>query len=293
MPWLQVKIDTVADQAEAVEGALGRLGAHAVSLEDAGDQPLLEPMPGDTPLWASVSVVGLFDGDADREGIRAQLAAMLDADAAVQPSFEYLPDREWQRAWMEDWHPQRFGRRLWIVPVGQAAPDPGAVSVHLDPGLAFGTGTHPTTALCLDWLDGQELAGERILDFGCGSGILAIAALRLGARAAVATDIDPQALEAARRNADANGVADRLVAVDVHHLEDAMFPVIVANILAGPLIESAADLMRRQQPGDRLVLAGVLEDQAGEVAAAYESGYDMATGAVRDGWVRLEGRRRA
>lgn len=294
MPWLQVRVVTDGEHVEAVESALERLGAHAVTLEDAGEQALLEPMPGETPLWNAVAVVGLFDDDADRDGIEAALGRVEHLGTPLEPRFAQIADREWSRVWLDDWQPLRFGRRLWVAPVGAHVPEAGgdAVIVRLDPGLAFGTGTHATTALCLEWLDGRGLDGETVLDHGCGSGILAIAALRLGARFAVAADIDPQALEATRENARVNGVAERLETVEAARLDDRTYSVILANILAGPLTELATAFARRQLAGGDLVLAGILSDQAASVCAAHEPAYRIDVGAERDGWVRLEGVRR-
>lgn len=291
MPWLQVKLSTDAAHAAAVEEALSAAGAVAVTFEDAGDAPILEPAAGDMPLWSATRVVALFGAETSREAITAALAAVGD-EAAPAPSFESLPDREWSRAWLDDWRPLRFGRRLWVAPLETPVDEPGAVVVRLDPGLAFGTGTHATTALCLEWLDGLDLAGSRVLDFGCGSGILAVAALRLGARTAHAVDLDPQALEASRANAMRNGVDGRLDTGDVEHLGTGPYHVVVANILAGPLMQAAATLAAHQAPGGRLALAGILAEQADDVIAAYEPWYALAAGAEREGWVRLDGARR-
>jgi len=291
MAWLEVRVATAAEYTDALESTLAELGAQAVTLEDDGDQPLLEPRPGETPLWSDLRVVGLFDGDADRATIAAAVRAVGGEQQALEPEFARVADREWSRAWLDDWQPQCFGDRLWVVPRAMAAPGDGVV-IHLDPGLAFGTGTHATTALCLEWLAAAPPGAARVLDYGCGSGILAIAALCLGAREVVAVDIDPQALEATRENARINGVAERLRTPDVEMLADDRFDLILANILAGPLIEQAGDFARRQRSGARLVLAGVLVDQADQVVAAYERDYAIAVGGEREGWVRLDGCRR-
>lgn len=291
MPWLQVRIPLPADSVEPVEDALLAAGAQSVSLEDAGNQPIVEPGPGEAPLWPEVRVVALFDADTERSVIRDALQKTL-ATVAGEPEFELLPDREWQRAWMDDWRPLRFGRRLWIAPLGDSVEESGAVIVRLDPGLAFGTGTHPTTALCLEWLDGLDLAGCRVLDHGCGSGVLAVAALRLGAAEAAAVDIEPQALEATGLNALANGVAGRLRVHKREAMPDGPFDIVLANILAGPLIEAAPVLAARQPAGGRIALSGIRQDQAEAVIAAYGTDYEIGEGAVRDGWVRLDGLRR-
>lgn len=288
MPWLQVKVATDSEHVDAVEQALGACGAQSVSLEDGGDESLLEPEPGATPLWHAVRVVAVFDEDADRDTIAGELARIGGEAAALEVAFDQLPDCDWSRVWLDDWSPQRFGQRLWVAPLEATVDAPDAVVVRLDPGLAFGTGTHTTTALCLEWLDAADLTGCRVLDYGCGSGILAIAALRLGAAAAVAVDIDPQALEATRANAVVNGVAERLHTGEPDAV-DGRYPLIVANILAAPLIALAPRMAAQQARGDRLVLAGVLADQAAAVADAYAPWYALELGVERDGWVRLEG----
>ncbi len=207
MPHLQLTFDLGSADPAPAEDLLTSLGASSVTLEDAADDPVLEPAPGETPLWPTVRVRALFAESADRRVIADSLIGLL---PSTRLHFELLSDRTWEREWLRDFRPMRFGRRLWVCPDGEPAGDPQGIRVALDPGLAFGTGTHATTALCLEWLDGCDLAGRRVIDYGCGSGILAIAALKLGAARALAFDIDPQALLAARENAERNGVADRL-----------------------------------------------------------------------------------
>lgn len=291
MPWLQVKVDSDPEHASAVEEALAAAGAVSVSLEDGGDAPILEPDPGTMPLWSATRVVALFDDGVERETIADALARLGDTDTRT-PVFEQLPDREWARAWLEDWQPLRFGRHLWVAPLESSVDDPRGVVVRLDPGLAFGTGTHATTALCLEWLESQNLAGCRVLDLGCGSGILAIAALRLGASAAHGVDIDPQALEASRANATTNGVAGHLTLSEGEAPGDGPFAIVVANILAGPLTQAADAIAGCQRPGARLALAGILTEQAADVTRAFHESYELDTAAERDGWVLLAGVRR-
>lgn len=290
MPWLQVKVDTDAEHAAPVEEALTAAGAISITCEDAGTTPILEPEPGTMPLWSSLRVIALFPDDAEPAHITAALAAA--GEAAGEPAFERLPDRDWERVWLEDWQPLRFGHHLWVAPLEAAVDDAGATVVRLDPGLAFGTGTHTTTALCLEWLEHESPAGNTVLDFGCGSGILAIAALLLGARSAAAVDIDPQALDATRSNARINAVAECLHTAEAESCPAGPFDIIVANILAGPLVELAPKLADCQIAGGRLALAGLLDEQAAEVIDAYAPWYRIDCGAAREGWIRLDGERR-
>ncbi len=292
MPWLQVKVESDPERAAAVEEALTSAGALSVTFEDSGDVPILEPDPSDMPLWGATRVVALFDEGVERDTVAEALARLDDAQAQA-PVFEQLPDREWSRVWMDDWEPLRFGRHLWVAPLEASVNDPTGTVVRLDPGLAFGTGTHATTALCLQWLESAPLAGRRVLDFGCGSGILAIAALLLGADHAQGIDIDPQALEASRSNAETNGVSERLSVREGDEPAGGPFDVVVANILAGPLIQAAPALARRQAGGGSIALAGVLREQADDVIDAFRPHYMLAETADEDGWVLLSGTRRA
>ncbi len=292
MPWLQVKVESDPERAPAVEEALNAAGALSVTLEDGGDVPLLEPDPGQMPLWAATRVVALFDEDVERDTVAEALAHLDDAEAQV-PVFEQLPDREWSRAWLDDWEPLRFGDHLWVAPIESPVDDPAATVVRLDPGLAFGTGTHATTALCLRWLEARALTERSVLDFGCGSGILAIAALLLGARFAHGIDVDPQALEASRTNAQTNGVSAHLTLDEGDTPNGGPFDVVVANILAGPLIQAAPALAAQQSPGGVIALAGVLREQAEDVIDAFAPYYTLVEVDDNDGWVLLSGTRRA
>jgi len=289
MPDLQLTFDVGSADPAPIEEALTSLGAASVTLEDGADNPVLEPAPGETPLWPTIRIRALFQADADRGAIEAGLVELLPATTPL--SFELLEDRPWEREWLRDFHPMRFGRRLWVCPDGQAAGDVQAVRVALDPGLAFGTGTHPTTALCLEWLDGSELSGCRVVDYGCGSGILAIAALKLGAAEALAFDIDPQARLATRDNAVRNGVADRLTVAATAPHKAASCDALVANILAGPLTELAGRFATLLPPGGRIALSGVLVEQVETVAAAYGPWFMIGATTVRDGWALLSGSR--
>ncbi|WP_027589916.1 50S ribosomal protein L11 methyltransferase [Pseudomonas sp. RL] len=292
MPWLQVRLAITPDQASFYEDALLDVGAVSVTFMDAEDQPIFEPDLGTTPLWSHTHLLALFEGDADGEQVLAHLR-LLTGDPLPEHQVERIEDQDWERSWMDNFQPMRFGRRLWIVPSWHAAPEPDAVNLLLDPGLAFGTGTHPTTALCLQWLDGQVLEGCSVLDFGCGSGILAIAALLLGAERAVGTDIDPQALEASRDNASRNGIDPaRFPLYLPQDLPDEQADVVVANILAGPLVQLAPQITARVKHGGRLALSGILAEQADEVRAAYAEAFELDPTAEQDGWVRISGVRR-
>lgn len=292
MAWLQLHIPTTAEHAEAVEDAMQELGASAVSLVDGADQPLFEPPPGATPLWQETIVSALFPADADAQALIAALRQQLDPPPADY-RFEQLADQAWERAWMDEFNPMRFGERLWIVPSWADAPDPQAINLKLDPGLAFGTGTHETTALCLAWLDGADLGGTTVLDFGCGSGVLAIAALLLGAERAVAVDIDPQALLATRSNAELNGVSGRLECYLPQEMPGGDYDVVLANILAGPLVTLAPQLIGHCRPGGRIALSGILREQAENVMAAYRAEVTLAPLAVRGDWTRVDGIRKS
>ena len=295
--WRQFVMNLGSLDPDAVEMLFERYGAHAVTLTDAGKNPLLEPAPGETPLWADVQITGLFSADADLQALRGSLVAEFDLESLPAHRTEDLPDRDWEREWLRDFGPMQFGRRLWVCPTGSIVEQSDAVIVHLDPGLAFGTGTHATTALCLEWLDAAGLEGKTMLDYGCGSGILAIAALKLGCRSATAMDIDPQAVVATRRNSEDNAVARQLyVTADAGGI-DGVFDFVAANILAGPLVQYAESITSTLAGRGMLVLSGVLCEQADEVMAAYMPWieFDRPVFREQDGqiWSRLTGRRRA
>jgi ribosomal protein L11 methyltransferase len=292
MPFHQLVMELSGRELERAEEACTRLGAIAFSLADAGDEPLLEPGPGETPLWQAVRLRALFPYAIDPAQAAEALAGQLGI-ARADVGIEHVEDRAWEREWLKDFRPMRFGRRLWVTPSGQAPDSPAAVVLSLDPGLAFGTGTHATTALCLEWLDRRIQGGERVLDYGCGSGILALAALALGAASASAFDIDPQALIATRQNAARNGLGARLQVAASSTALAGPYDFVLANILAGPLIELAPRLQSLARAGAEIALAGMLQRQAPEVAQAYDPWFDIAPEAEREGWTLLAGRRRA
>ena len=289
MAWLQLRIST--DYPEFADEILQAQGASAVSFVDAEDDPVLEPAPGETPLWTNTITLGLFPEQTDIGPVLDALREQLPDGDRLKVETELVEDRDWVRVWLKDCPPIKFGDRLWVCPHEKKVEEPGAVTLLLDPGLAFGTGTHPSTALCLDWLATHEINHWRILDYGCGSGILAIAALKLGAASAVAYDIDPQAIQASTDNATANGVAAQLTTVPP---EESVTPfpadLVLANILAKPLISLAPLLASTVRQGGWIVLAGLLDRQAEEVRSAYEAWIDFEPDVSRDGWTRLAGR---
>ncbi|MGD1976954.1 MAG: 50S ribosomal protein L11 methyltransferase [Gammaproteobacteria bacterium] len=289
MPWLQLSLQIDSTSAREAADEMEAAGAASVTLEDAEDSPLLEPAPGETPLWPTVVVTGLFDSEILQDLTRLQESAVWKSRQGFHLS--RVPDRAWEREWLKHFRPRRFGRHLWVCPAGLTPEDDGAgVILTLDPGLAFGTGTHETTALCLQWLDAHPPENLRVLDFGCGSGILAIAAALLGARIVYARDIDPQALEATRNNALRNEVADRVLTAPA----DGEIPgcdLLISNILAGTLMDLAPNFARALPGGAQVVLSGILAEQAAAVIEAYSPWFGLQQLAEQDGWILLAGHR--
>jgi ribosomal protein L11 methyltransferase len=292
--WQEWVLETHSHHVELLEDWFFAQGALAVSLEDNADEPLLEPGPGETPVWQNVKVTALFAGDVDLEPIRAEIPDALLAKNS-RSDITTLRDRAWERVWMDDFSPIQMGPRLWICPSWSEPPDASAINVYLDPGLAFGTGTHATTAMCLAALDDAVRGGERVVDYGCGSGILAIAALRLGASSALGVDNDPQALTASRDNAERNQIEASSLEI--------LFPespgidawvggsdLVVANILAGPLLTLADELIALMTPGAKLLLTGILTEQAPELIERYAT-VNLQVSDTRDGWVLMSGQR--
>ena len=291
MPWLQLRVDTSREQASRIEDALLFAGAVSVTLQDNADQPILEPGLGETPLWDQTRVTGLFDAEVDTAVTEARAASFL-SELLPNARWEQLEDKDWEREWMSHYKPIQCGEKLWICPSWCEPPDPQAVNLLLDPGLAFGTGTHPTTFLCLQWLAQESLAGKTAIDFGCGSGILGIGALLLGAASARGTDIDPQALLASRDNAERNGLAaERFPVYLPEKLPQEPADIMLANILAGPLVELAPQLIALTRIGGRLCLSGILASQAEQVKSAYRQWVDFDEDGQREEWVRLSGTR--
>ena len=297
MTFYEIEFPLASLSVERVEGVLLDIGASSVTFLDGGDEPVLEPKPGEFRLWSDTRVCALFQ-ESDADAVSSEVALRLERLAgALGPHITQtahiraVADQDWERVWLTDWKSLRFGLRLWVCPTVAEPPDqPDAVVVRLDPGLAFGTGTHPTTALCLQILESLPLAGRSIIDYGCGSGILGIAALKLGAAHVCAIDIDPQALIVTRDNAFRNGVGEN---IEVSLPGEPVTPAfcVVANILAGPLIELAPQLTAACEVGGYLLLSGLLKTQAYAVKAAYASAFDMVHIVERDDWCCIYARR--
>jgi len=313
MPFLELSLIVRVEQQPGAEEALEDLGALSITLRDADaetpdEQAIFEPGVGELPLWPTITLNALFDEHADRRGLSAALGELLPWLEPDQLSFADVADQDWERVWMDQFKPMPFGRRLWIYPwnieppthdesgdeglVGHSSASMRVVVVRLDPGLAFGSGTHPTTALCLEWLDGLELDGRTITDYGCGSGILAIAALKLGAIRAIGIDNDPQALIASADNAERNGVAERLALFLPEDAEAEATDVFIANILAGPLGELAPTFAAAAKPGAPFAISGILAGQQDELLQRYAEWFDELRVDTREDWVRISGRRR-
>ncbi|MHA6206068.1 50S ribosomal protein L11 methyltransferase [Dyella soli] len=311
MPWLELSLTVRAEQQPRVEEALDDLGALSITLQDADaetpdEQAIFEPGVGELPLWPTITLNALFDADSDRRGLSEALGELLPWLEPDHMQFRDVADQDWERAWMDQFKPMQFGRRLWIYPWNIEPPgDDDSVVVRLDPGLAFGSGTHPTTALCLAWLDSLDLRGKTVIDYGCGSGILAIAALKLGAASAIGVDNDPQALIASADNAERNEVAERLAlflpedlmieaAASAAAAQPSAPPadVFIANILAGPLGELAPTFAAAAGPGAPFAISGILKGQEEELLQRYAEWFDELRVDTQEDWVRISGRRR-
>lgn len=300
MAWQQLHIQCEKSQAEMTETLLLEFEALSISLDDAGDQPLFEPLPGESPLWDDIIITGLFDTSVNLENISHEIAQQVNA-TRVWSSF--VDDKDWEREWMKHYQPIECANGLWIVPKWLTAPNPNAINIMMDPGLAFGTGYHATTRLCLDWLTEQDLTDKVIIDYGCGSGILGIAGLMLGAKQVYAVDIDPQAILATQQNAERNQVADKIKTFlpdDFQQFcqENAILPVdiITANILAKPLISLAPYFATLIRAEGQIVLAGLIENQVDDVKSAYQPFFAMSDDFTYQSqedrhWHRLSGNR--
>ncbi|MDG1388223.1 MAG: 50S ribosomal protein L11 methyltransferase [Halioglobus sp.] len=292
MSWIQLRLDTHPEQVEQLEELMLASGSVAVTLEDNADQPVLEPAVGETPLWGQTRLTGLYPADTDMKATLAHFPAELLAQCNQR--IEILEDKDWEREWIKHYQPMQFGQRLWVCPSWLEPPEPDAVNLLLDPGLAFGTGTHPTTALCLAELDGMNMEQQVVVDYGCGSGILAVAALKLGACEALGVDNDPQALVASKDNAQRNGVDSAVLTValpgqyDADHWQQRA-DTVIANILAGPLMELSNTLLHCLKPGGTLMLSGLLNTQAPGMIEHYAPWVSLRIAGEHEGWVCLRG----
>jgi len=298
MSWLQISINTTKANAELAEDCLFSAGAQTVTLTDAADQPILEPGLDETPVWNAVTITGLFDSNSEQQQLLDIIKQNL-GETNYTCQTEILQDQNWTRAWMDHYQAMQFGERLWVCPLHIEPPDPEATNLRLDPGLAFGTGTHPTTALCLRWLDqnvhAKEKSQQTLLDYGCGSGILAIAACMLGISHADGVDIDPQALIATLNNAETNQVKDKISTYlpgdfQKHYAgSPPQYDIVAANILSGPLAELAPTLASHTKPGGDIVLSGILKEQAETVRNTYSEYFAMDEPLFEEDWVLLHG----
>jgi ribosomal protein L11 methyltransferase len=297
MSWLEVSVRVSRQHADLVETLLQNQPVLAVTMTDDADDPVLEPGVGETPLWPSVCVTALFDGDTDSATLAPLLSLIPGVDRPQYVNIRKFDDQQWERVWLDRFQPMQFGRDLWIVPGDQTVPEGAGVVLWLDPGLAFGTGTHPTTRLCLQWIDNHDFTGQTVLDFGCGSGVLGIVAAIKGARRVVCVDNDPQALTATNDNALRNAVGESVQALSPEEFasqyplnnatDENQFDVVLANILAGPLMELAPLLLRQLRANGDVVLSGILAAQSADVAAAYQSQTSELAEVEDEGWVRI------
>jgi ribosomal protein L11 methyltransferase len=292
MPWLELKIDSDAQRAPALADDLTAMGALSVTLSDVRDEPIYEPALGTEPLWRHTRVTALFDADVDAHAVVAELVRRFGPWIEAAATIGHLADQAWERTWMDHFAPMKFGNSLWICPSWMEPPDPAATNIRMDPGLAFGTGTHPTTALCLEWLDAHPPCNHTVIDYGCGSGVLAVAAAKLGAALVYAVDNDPQALTATRENAQRNDVGRCIRTYAPEQLPAIRADTLLANILANPLLELAPVFSGMVIPGGHVVLSGILAEQAHDVLRAYEPWFEMEAPAHKKQWVRIDGRRR-
>lgn len=288
MAWIQINTAVEEALAEALSDALMECEAASVTFEDAKDQPIFEPEIGTTPIWGLTKVIGLFDAETDSKAIIQRLTQIIPQVSAELYKVEQLEDKDWIRAWMDQFKPMQFGDRLWIVPSWCEPPQANAINLMLDPGMAFGTGTHPTTSLCLTWLDQNTPKNLQVIDYGCGSGVLALAAKQLGANGVKGTDIDPQAIIASKQNAERNHAQIDFALVEDFSSEPV--DLIVANILAGPLKELSPEFDRLLKPGGTLVLSGLLSSQADELIEHYKAeGIDLNSLQTKEEWGLLAG----
>lgn len=289
MSWQQLSVTAEKTSVERLSDLISDLGAASVTYQDAEDHPVYEPKPGETLIWDHTRVVGLFTMDYDLDLVKAVICNQFNDIPLHNWQIQILEDQIWERTWMDHYQPMKFGNRLWVCPTGQEIQEPNSTCMTLDPGLAFGTGTHPTTAMCLEWLAENNINNLEIIDYGCGSGILAVAALLLGARHAYAVDIDPQAITATFDNAEKNRTADKLNCFLADNLPPIQADIVLANILAQPLIELMPTITQLLKPGGLIILSGILKEQAETVKQAYSQKIQFISTQNQGDWVRLDG----
>ena len=292
MPWWQVSVSCEASELEQVESQLLEQGALSISISDARDEPIFEPLPGETPLWSHSIISGLFEGDHTAEALSQSLGSVLPDHLVSSLQCQRLEDKDWQISYQHHFSPIQVSSRLWIVPSWHQPPDPDAVNITLDPGMAFGTGGHATTALCLNWLGENNFDGFDVIDFGCGSGILGIAALKLGAAQVQAVDIDPQALMATRENCRINAIDENTITIaEPQQLKDRQVDLLMANILCQPLLDLRQQLTDLVKPGGKILLSGILKEQVETLQSAYQETFSLEPASTMDDWARLTGTR--
>lgn len=293
MAWWQITVQCQASELEDTENALLESGALSLTIGDAQDEPIYEPLPGDTPMWSQSTVTGLFDQSKSPEQLFNDLAIKLPSHVLTSLRNQQLEDQVWERVFLDQYHPLKFGKNLWICPSWHEPPEPEACNIILDPGIAFGTGSHPTTALCLEFLDQHPPAGNSVLDYGCGSGILAIAAYKLGANRISCIDIDPQALQATANNATRNAIDPQALNISLpQQLSQQPVDYLMANILSAPLIELEPKFAALTRSGGRLLLSGILIQQADEIIQAYQQHFELDTVRIKEDWCRVTGIRK-
>jgi ribosomal protein L11 methyltransferase len=294
MAWWQLSVQSSAAELEQTEDSLLELGAVAITLSDAKDEPLYEPLPGDTPVWQHSIVTGLFTQQHSLEVLYDGLIQRLPEHLIHTAKKTIVDDQDWSRVHLQYFKPIQFAEKLWVVPSWHEAPDPSAVNIQLDPGLAFGTGGHATTALCLSWLGEHDIQNQSVIDYGCGSGILAIAAYKLGAGELHSVDIDPQALDASRENARRNDIDPALLNITLPEtFKSEPVDLLIANILSGPLVEFAARFSELVKPGGQILLSGILQTQANNIKQAYLPYFELDPICIKEDWIRVSGTRRS
>ena len=292
MAWWQISVQCSADELEQTEAHLFSLGAVSITLCDAQDNPIYEPLPGDTPVWQHSIMTGLFEQSQQIEDLYNNLLELLPDHQAVSVGRSALEDQDWERVHLQHIKPIRCADNLWIVPSWLQPPDPAAINIQLDPGLAFGTGSHPTTALCLAWMAHNNFHNLSVIDYGCGSGILSIAACKLGAKRVFGVDIDPQAVDASIDNARRNGIDPDLLQVSLaSNFNTARVDLLIANILSGPLVELAPKFASMIKPGGKILLSGILKTQLNDIKCAYQSYFYLDPESVREDWASISGTR--